>query len=91
MVKSTNLNTNELNDSTPKSNNLTFEKNNTGGTHMKKQIHIQVSGFDIYLGVSKNTAYQENELIKAYEREQLEREREIMKAKAEYEMRRLSA
>lgn len=60
-------------------------------TPMKKQLHIHVNGFDIYLGISKNLTQQEKELIKAYENQQLEKELEMMAAKAEYDMRRLSA
>ena len=56
---------------------------------MKRNLHIKVNGFDIYLGIAKNDKKKQHELRKAYQNQLLRNSQERSSFKQEYDLARL--
>lgn len=56
---------------------------------MKRNLHIKVNGFDIYLGIAKNDKKKQHELRKAYQNQLLRQSQERSSFKQEYDLARL--
>ncbi len=56
---------------------------------MKRNLHIKVNGFDIYLGISKSDKKKQHDLKKAYQNQLLRNTQERSSFKQEYDLARL--
>lgn len=56
---------------------------------MKKNLHIKVNGFDIYLGINKSTKQKQQELKRAYQNQILRQTDNRTSFKQEYDLARL--
>lgn len=56
---------------------------------MKRNLHIKVNGFDIYLGIAKNDKKKQNDLKKAYQNQLLRNAQERSSFRQEYDLARL--
>ena len=56
---------------------------------MKKNLHLKVKGFDIYLGINKSTMQKQKELQQAYQNQLMRQTEQRTSFKQEYDLARL--
>ncbi len=60
-----------------------------GGMKMKKNLHIKINGFDIYMGISQNANRMQYELERAYQNKLTRESQERARFQQEYDLARL--